>query len=457
MKKLLLNPNTASIKKFLLSLTVLMLLSFNLFSQNEVEKKLKIKDFPIENLTTIPIGKVDCKCEKNIVTDGGFENVTNYTASSNIAASSTPWKPNTLSPQWTPNGGACNKGYVQMWGNQAVFESIKQSVNIPAGSYTVKATLKYLNVNPLAPVTRLKVTAVNSPSAVSPNVTGSWVTYTFPLTVVSPGATSIVLQPENNSTLNDGNYVSWIQIDNICIERVPDPCDCINYPQKPAITGTTLACACDPIKFSTLKCPGASYSWTVTDNKGNNISYTSGGTNAISLNYSLAQQVASGATSFTVTVVIKCGDKYVTNTITVPIKPVPKTNVSFSLTDDGNGNYTATATGMAPGNGNGWTLKEVTCPGPNPCSWVAGPIKWQASGTSISIPNGVLVKGKCYVLTHYVNVCSATWISTPCTVYKATCFKLDGNQMRMPAARETDKNDAREITAEMLGDLRGIK
>ena len=123
------------------------------------------------------------------------------------------------------------------------------TVYIPAGSYTVKATLKYLNVNPLAPVTRLKVTAVNSPSAVSPNVTGSWVTYTFPLTVVSPGATSIVLQPENNSTLNDGNYVSWIQIDNICIERVPDPCDCINYPQKPAITGTTLACACDPIKF----------------------------------------------------------------------------------------------------------------------------------------------------------------------------------------------------------------
>lgn len=216
-------------------------------------------------------------------------------------------------------------------------------------------------------------------------------------------------------------------------------------------------CACDVIKFSTIPCAGAKTSWTVTDNFGNQIPFSGNGTGAITLNYTLAMQVASGATSLLISLEVRCGNKTVKNQIKVALKPIPKTNISFSLNDDGNGNYTASATGMAPGNGNGWTLKEVNCPGPNPCSWVAGPIKWQAAGNSISIPNGVLVKGRCYVLTHYVNVCSTTWISSPCTVYKATCFKLDGNLMRMAAARETDKNDAKEITNEMLSDFRNIK
>lgn len=231
-----------------------------------------------------------------------------------------------------------------------------------------------------------------------------------------------------------------------------------SLPKPPVITGATdMLCACDAIKFSTIKCAGATINWTVIDSKGNSIPLTGNGSNAITLNYSLAQQVASQATGFTVSVEIRCGKKVVKNIIKVTLKPVPKTNISFSLTDNGNGSYTATASSFAPGNGNGWTLKELNGDCPNPCNWVAGSIKWQSTGNTINIPNGTLVKGKCYVLTHYVNVCSAKWIAGPCTVYKATCFKVDGNSMMKLAAKETDVNDAKEIKAEMLKELREIK
>ena len=474
MKLLNVNPGTVITKKLSLVLSMLLLCTFQLFSQVEDEKKLNIRTIEPPMHAISPAGRVDCKCEKNILADGGFENLT--ASGSNITSASTPWKPNTYTPQWTPVAGPCNKGYVQMWGNQAVGESIIQTgvTILPGHKYSIKFTAKVFSPTATNPFVRLKAFAftgavaphdITGPNVigVSPNITNTgWATYTMPdwTAPLTPTLTGVQLHPENASAVNDGNYVSWIQIDAICITEVPDPCACIKYPEKPAITGTTVACACDPIKFATVKCPGASYSWSVKDNKGNNISLSGVNTNAITLNYSLAQQVASDATSFTVTVTIKCGDRFVTNTIVVPLKPIPKTNISFSLNDNGSGSYTATASAIGPialSDGNGWTLKEVTCPGPNPCSWVAGPIKWQASGTSISIPNGVLVKGKCYILNHYVNVCSSTWISTPCTVYKTTCFKLDGNQMRMMQARETDANDAMEITSEMISDLRVIK
>ena len=375
MKQLILKPGTFITKKLILSLCMLLLCTLKLFSQVDDERRLNIR--PIEPMTiaTSPVGRVDCKCEKNILADGGFENLT--ASGSNITAGSTPWKRNTNTPQWTPAAGPCNKGYVQMWGNQTVGESIIQTgvTIIPGHKYSVKFTAKFFNPTATNPFVRLKVSAFSGASAaynpadvvgVSQNISStSWATYTLPIWTAppTPTLTGIQLHPENGSALNDGNYVSWIQIDAICITEVPDPCACINYPQKPPINGTTLACACDPIKFSTINCPGASYSWSVKDNKGNNISFSGGNTSAITLNYSLAQQVASDATSFIVTVTLKCGDRFVTNTIVVPLKPIPKTNVSFSLSDNGSGAYTANASAIgavALCNGNVWTLKEVT-------------------------------------------------------------------------------------------------
>lgn len=231
------------------------------------------------------------------------------------------------------------------------------------------------------------------------------------------------------------------------------PCFCCDnayqLPQ-PVINGTAgPACSCNPITFSTTSCPGATFNWTVKDNLNNTIAFTGNGTANITLSYSLAQQVASMATSLTITLQLRCGQKVVTSTKVLALKPIPPAAINFSLNTDASGNYTATASTIAPSNGNGWTLKEVTCPGPNPCSWVAGPIKWQSPGNNVTIPTGVLVKGRCYVLTHYVNVCSPTWVGGSCTVYKATCFTVSGNQLMMKPANIINEKPALP-TMEML-------
>jgi hypothetical protein len=434
------------------------------FSQEIPRKQNVIKEGVFQELSPASAG-LDCKCDKNLLQDGSFSTV--IASPSTILQTSPVWKPGgNTSPQYSRTMGACDTGFVSMWGNKKVGEFIYQSgLAITAGKcYTIKFNARFPNntgaSNPYVQLAIAGSTGINppspftgsTPSIVSSQITGSsWATYTISFTAAS-SYTTLSFYPVNGNSQNDGNYVSWINLDNICIQEC---CSC-DIPKSPAIVGATdKLCACDLIKFSTVNCPGATYKWTITDDKGNNISYTGSG-NAITLTYSLAQQLASSATGFTVTVEITCGRQTVKNSVKATLKPVPKTNISFSLNDDGYGNYTATANSLATANGNGWTLKEVNCPGPNPCSWVAGSIKWQSTGNTINIPQGVLVKGKCYVLTHYANVCSPVWIAGPCTVYQATCFKLDGNNV-MKTLKPTDKNDALEILPQMIKELQAIK
>jgi hypothetical protein len=454
-----------------LSLAILLCtISMLSFSQaNENEKKLGVRELPTELLQPRSFERataLDCRCNGQFIKDPGFSTVTTYPGSSNIAPSSTPWHPGDATPQYSPAAGACDNGFISMWGNKTVGESIYQNgLSLVKGKcYKIKFNGRFLNGNALNTFVQLAVNgttgtppspiravagAVNSPSITST----AWQTYTMTYTPTS-NVSTLSLYPVNGNAQNNGNYVSWIQIDNFCIEEC---CQCSLQQNPPIQTSAKMFCACDPISFSTTNCPGATYSWTVTDDKGNTITVAGNGTSAITLNYTLAQQIASMATGFVVTVKISCGGETVTNTIKPALKPIPKTNISFSLSDDGAGHYTATATSLATGNGNGWTLKEVNCPGPNPCNWVAGGIKWQSTGNTINIPNGVLVKGKCYVLTHYVNVCSPVWIAGPCTVYKATCFKLDGNSMMRLVSRDTDKNDALQLLPEMTKEIEQLK
>ena len=144
------------------------------------------------------------------------------------------------------------------------------------------------------------------------------------------------------------------------------------------------------------------------------------------------------------------------------------TNVNFSLTTTLGGGTTASASAMgaSTGLGNGWTLKEVSGGAVNPCRWVPGGIKWQSTGASITIPAGVLVPGKCYVLTHYVNVCATKWDPRACVQYKTICFCIcdnpistsqnpnpnpQGLQKRMPNSEE----DEILKEAEQLPDVNG--
>lgn len=224
-------------KKILLSFAVLLLSTITAFSQNETEKKLAVKPLELVFENSITSGKIDCNCNNNILRDGGFENLSVNPGTSDISTTSSPWKQNTYSPQWSPNLSCCNKGMVSMWGNKTVGESIVQNgISIVNGqTYTIKVTARFANPTSLSTFVRLKLSAFNGPSAAvynRPDVIGvtsdisstSCATYTFTWTATG-NFNSIQLQPENDYTQNDGAYVSWIQVDNVCIEKtckIPD-------------------------------------------------------------------------------------------------------------------------------------------------------------------------------------------------------------------------------------------
>ena len=224
-------------KKLLFALLVC-ISSFSLYAQIENEEKLAMK--PLMDVAKIAFekGNVDCKCNQNmnLVNDGGFQNLSvGGSLPSNISTSSLPWAKGYNTPQWSNTiQPACDKGVVSMWGNKTVGESIHQNGLLFApGCYTVKFTARFINPTALSTFVRLNLATYNGtgapasysmPSIASANITStSWETYSFTFTTAT--ANSISLHPENDYIQNDGAYVSWIQLDNICIEKcckIPD-------------------------------------------------------------------------------------------------------------------------------------------------------------------------------------------------------------------------------------------
>jgi hypothetical protein len=212
-------------KKLFLNVMVLLLFSVTAFGQNqaELEKKLNVRPIEMSVDKGGAAGNIDCKCNNNILKDGGFENLTNVSGGSDISTASAPWKPNTYSPQWSPNLSCCNKGMVSM-------------LSIVSGlTYTIKVTARFANATSLSSFVRLRIaafigtgtTSYNPPvvMGITPNITSTSCT-TFTLTwTATANYNSIQLHPENDYSQNDGAYVSWIQLDNICIEEscaIPD-------------------------------------------------------------------------------------------------------------------------------------------------------------------------------------------------------------------------------------------
>ena len=116
---------------------------------------------------------------------------------------------------------------MQMWGNQVVGESIKQSLpglGFQAGrTYRVTVCYRWLDNNPILPqYVRFRLAAsgpapTNYPPlggyaviGVTPNTSNTnWTTYTFPDWTPTSNAYWITVNPENDSFANDGNFVSW--------------------------------------------------------------------------------------------------------------------------------------------------------------------------------------------------------------------------------------------------------
>jgi hypothetical protein len=218
-------------KKLLFALLVCIASLTSFAQKNMDEETLTLKPADLGKIA-FEKGNVDCKCSNNILLDGGFQNLT--ASGSNISSSSTPWQPGFKTPQWSNTiQPACDKGVVSMWGNKTVGESIFQTgLTIAPGCYTVKFTARFVNPTSLSTFVRLKFATVlasgapayDPPGVASVNISStSWQTYSF--TFTTGAATTVNLHPENDYTQNDGAYVSWIQLDNICIEKcckIPD-------------------------------------------------------------------------------------------------------------------------------------------------------------------------------------------------------------------------------------------
>ena len=275
---------------------------------------------------------------------------------------------------------------------------------------------------------------------------------------------SIFLAITANSQERKSDQIQTAVAVGLPLSSIP-PCFCCdaayNLPNPPQINlvgQTQPVCSCDLIKFSTLPCPGATFNWTVVDNFGNNIAVTGGNTNAITLNYTLAQQVATHATWISIKLIVCCGKNCVTNTFVVKLKPIPSTSFSYSINDNGTGGYTLTAAVVgypvpaAPSNI--WALQKANCP-INPCD--AGPgtlVYWATCISTFNVPNGYLVKPNCYRLYHYVNVCSTTCYGSNCWVYLVKCFQTADQSL---LKQGNSDGQAKVCTPEMVREIEKLQ
>jgi hypothetical protein len=185
-------------------------------------------------------------CAGNLVLNGSFSNaIIGNTTNIDQGGTSVPnWKVAYGTPQITKLFGCEDSGYVHMWGNQVAGEAIRQTgVSFISGhKYQIKFCAKFANLvpPPADQFVRFLFRASNlnlgSPNAVLPvnaiigtsvniaNVgAGNWVTYTMPVWTAPANYSILTISPTNSSALNDGDYVSWGDIDNICVTEILDP------------------------------------------------------------------------------------------------------------------------------------------------------------------------------------------------------------------------------------------
>lgn len=195
----------------------------------------------------------------NLLQNGDFSNGINVVGNGNFPPSTVPnWSSAFLTPQIS-SGPGCggNTGYIRMWGNKGVGEGIAQTnVPIQAGhTYKLSACVKWSNNNStLPPYVRFNVRASNgplgsytnnanaaqigiigvpsnTPSIPAPGITSTQWTFVTLANWTAPANSSyntITINPENNNTANNGNTVSWGDIDNICLQDIRKPCPALD-------------------------------------------------------------------------------------------------------------------------------------------------------------------------------------------------------------------------------------
>ena len=119
-----------------------------------------------------------------------------------------------------------------MWGNQVVGESIQQPVSFTAGGiYEVIFCGKWLNTvqdsvrfrfraSTGLPGSYLNCSGACDDINLSPVLTTNWVTYTSAPWTANQNFNTLTISVWNNYNINDGAYVSWARLDDVCIRRI---------------------------------------------------------------------------------------------------------------------------------------------------------------------------------------------------------------------------------------------
>lgn len=221
---------TINMKRVSLLILLLSFLTCSFAQENETERKLGVRQLELKMIENVPSKNpfaLSCKCDNNLVKDGSFRTVT--VTGSDINGNSPYWKKSSGTPQWSPTMGACDSGFVSMWGNKTIGESISQPnvPFVPGKKYRITFNARFINqTGPANSFVRFRFFSGGLPIGYSQNITNTgWATYTLPDWIApSPGSTAITIAPENDNTESDGTKVSWGQIDNVCVQEVS--CNC---------------------------------------------------------------------------------------------------------------------------------------------------------------------------------------------------------------------------------------
>ncbi|MBK8426056.1 MAG: PKD domain-containing protein [Lewinellaceae bacterium] len=170
-------------------------------------------------------------CQDNIVLNGNFSA---GLAPGNLGFGGTVnnWSTWTNSPQVILGDTCQDAGAIQMWGNQVVGESIQQPVSfVMGGIYEIAFCGKWLNTvqdsvrfrfraSTGLPGSYLNCSGTCDEMYLSPVLTTSWVTYTSAPWTATQNYNTLTISVWNNYPINDGAYVSWSRIDDVCIRRI---------------------------------------------------------------------------------------------------------------------------------------------------------------------------------------------------------------------------------------------
>lgn len=170
-------------------------------------------------------------CKDNLVKNGDF---TDGLIPGNLGGPGNVnnWTTWTNTPQVITVDTCMEAGAMQMWGNQVVGESIQQPVNFTMGDiYEVTLCGKWLNTvqdsvrwrfraSTGAPGSYLNCSGTCDEIYLTPVLTTNWVTYTSAPWTATQNYNTLTISVWNNYNINDGAYVSWARLDDVCIRKI---------------------------------------------------------------------------------------------------------------------------------------------------------------------------------------------------------------------------------------------